>query len=150
MQLRVSVESASSEVLDSEIREIAVPDLTAPQTPIGTPAVYRARTVRELQQLKADAQASPTAAREFTRADRVFLRVPTYGDGAAAPTLTARLLNRAGQPMADLQVVKPAAGGAPEIDLSLTPLPPGEYLVEITAAGASGNAKELVGFRVTG
>ena len=34
--------------------EVTVPDLTAPTTALGTPAVFRARTVRELQQLKAD------------------------------------------------------------------------------------------------
>jgi hypothetical protein len=144
IQLRVSVESADAEVLDSEIREITVPDLTSPQAVIGTPAVYRARTVRELQQLKADAQATPTAGREFSRSDRVFLRVPVYGAGAAAPQLTARLLNRTGQTMSEL----PIADGA--IDLTLTSLPPGEYIVEITASRAGGDAKELVGFRIVG
>ena len=43
IQMRVSVEGTGSEVLDSETRELKVPDLTAPQA-IGTPAVFRART----------------------------------------------------------------------------------------------------------
>jgi hypothetical protein len=43
-----------------------------------------------------------------------------------------------------------AAGVVQEFDLSLTSLPPGEYVVEITATGDGGQAKELVGFRVTG
>jgi VWFA-related protein len=150
MQLRVSVESAASEVLDSEVREIVVPDLTTPQAAIGTPAVFRARTVRELQQLKADAQSSPTAAREFIRSDRVFMRVPTYGGGATGPTLTAKLLNRAGQPMSELPVGTAGANGTRDIDLTLSALPPGEYLVEISATGDGAAAKELVGFRVVG
>ena len=45
-QLRVSVEGTSAQVLDSETREISVPDLTSPQTALGTPEVFRARTVR--------------------------------------------------------------------------------------------------------
>jgi len=143
MQMRVSVESAGSEVLDSEVREIAVPDLTAPDTVIGTPAVFRARTVRELQQLKTDAQAAPTAAREFSRSDRVFVRVPVYGQN---PTVTARLLNRAGDAMSELPANAATGGATRDFDLTLSSLPPGEYLVEISTGGS----KELVGFRVLG
>jgi VWFA-related protein len=150
MQLRVSVEGASAEVLDSEVRDIVVPDLTSPQTAIGTPELFRSRTVREFQQLKSDVQATPTAGREFSRADRVFVRVPVYGPGTTPPKVTARLLNRAGQAMIDLTVGGSAAGVVQEFDLSLTSLPPGEYVVEITATGDGGQAKELVGFRVTG
>jgi hypothetical protein len=43
IQLRLSVEGAASEVLDAETREFAVPDLTSPQTALGTPEVFRAR-----------------------------------------------------------------------------------------------------------
>ena len=151
MQLRVSVEGASAEVIDSEVREIDVPDLTAAKTTIGTPAVYRGRTLPEFQKLKADPQAVPTASREFTRSDRVFIRVPAYAVGGAEPAVTARLLNRAGQPMSDLTVVAaPGASTVKDIDLSLAPLAPGEYLVEITVAGESDPIKELVGFRMTG
>jgi VWFA-related protein len=151
MQLRIAVESANAELIDSEVREIAVPDLTAPQTALGTPAVFRARTVREARQLKADPRAMPTAGREFSRTDRVFLRVAAYGPGTAPPAIGARLLNRTGQPINDLTVSAAAAAGAPQdIDLSLASLPPGEYLVEITASGAGEPVKELVGFRVTG
>src|SRR5262245_20970282 len=102
MQLRVSVESAGADVLDSEVREIAVPDLTAPQVVMGTPIVYRSRTVPDYQRLKADPQAMPTTAREFSRTERVFIRVPAYAPGTAAPKLTAKLLNRSGQSMGDL------------------------------------------------
>jgi VWFA-related protein len=144
MQLRVSVESAGSEVLDSEVREVAVPDLTAPDRVIGTPAVFRARTVRELQQLKTDAHAAPTATREFSRSDRVFVRIPVYGQN---PTLTAKLLNRAGDAMSELPVNATGGGSTRDVDLTLSSLPPGEYLVEISSGAGS---KELVGFRVLG
>ncbi len=152
IQLRLAVESAGAEVLDSEVRELTVPDLTAPDVVMATPEVFRARTVRELQQLKSDAKATPTAAREFSRSERVFVRIPTYGAGAGAPAITARLLNRSGQPMADLPVSAPMNGtdGPRDIDLALASLPPGEYLLEVTATGASAPVKELVGFRITG
>jgi VWFA-related protein len=149
MQLRLSVESADAQVIDSEVREITVPDLTS-QTALGTPKVFRVRTARELQQLKTDAKAVPTAAREFTRTERLLVRVPAYGPAATTPKLTARLLNRAGQAMNDLQVTAAASSDAPlEIEVALASLPAGEYLVEITAAGESGT-QQLIGFRVTG
>jgi len=150
MQLRVSVESAGADVLDSEVREIAVPDLTAPQVVMGTPIVYRSRTVPDYQRLKADPQAMPTTAREFSRTERVFIRVPAYAPGTAAPTLTAKLLNRSGQSMGDLTVASSAARpDCKDIELSLAPMPPGEYVVEITATGDGEPVKTLVGFRVT-
>jgi hypothetical protein len=137
-------------VLDHAVREVAVPDLTAPDLALGTPEVFRARTVPELRQLKADPKATPTAAREFSRTERVFVRINTYG--SPAPTVTARLLNRAGDAMADLPVT-PASNGdqsARDVDLTLAALPPGEYLVELTASGSAAPVKQIVGFRVTG
>ena len=59
MQLRVSVEGAGSQVLDTEMREIAVPDLTGAADAARHAGVFRARTARDFQQLKADADAVP-------------------------------------------------------------------------------------------
>jgi VWFA-related protein len=150
LQLRVAVEDASAQVLDSEIRDIVIPDLTAPETMLATPEIFRARTMPELQRLKADPQATPTAGREFRRTDRVFLRVSAFGPGAAPATIAAKLLNRAGQPIADLPIGRATTGDASEIDLALASLAPGDYLVEISATADGGNAKELIGFRITG
>jgi hypothetical protein len=150
MQLRVSVEGNTSQVLDSEVREITVPDLTSPQTVFGTPQVFRARTVREYQQLKTDPDAVPLATREFSRSDRVLIRVPAYGPGGTTPPLSVHLLNRAGQQMSELTVSPAVTPGEHQIDLPIASLAPGEYLVEIKASGEGGEAKELLGFRVTG
>jgi len=150
MELRVSVEGSAAEILDSEVRNITVPDLTSVQTTFGTPEVFRARTVREFQQLKADADAVPMPGREFSRTDRLLIRVPAYGPANTVPTLTARLLNRAGQPMADVPIVAPSGKGDPAIELPLAALAPAEYVLEIKATGDGGDAKELIGFRVTG
>jgi hypothetical protein len=78
----------------------------------------------------------------------VFVRVPVYGAGG--PSLSVHLLNRTGQPMSEVPVT---AATAPEtdsmFDVPLAGLAPGEYVIEIKASGDSGEAKELVGFRVT-
>jgi hypothetical protein len=148
MQLRLSVEGAGAGVIDSEIRDVVVPDLTKTQTALSTPTVYRARTPRELQQMKGDAQAIPATLREFSRTDRIFVRVAAYGAGG--PTLSAHLLNRTGQPMQELPITEPTAPVTESmIDLPLAGIAPGEYVLEIKATGEDGEAKELVGFRVT-
>jgi VWFA-related protein len=150
VQLRVSVEGPSAQVLDSETREISVPDLTSPQTALGTPEVFRARTVREQQQLKTDPDAIPVASREFSRTDRVLVRVPAYGPGGTTPAVAAKLLNRDGHPMSDVAVSASATPSARQMDLPLAGLAPGDYVLEITATGEGGEAKQLVAFRVTG
>jgi VWFA-related protein len=150
IQLRLSVEGSASEVLDAETREFTVPDLTSPQTALGTPEVFRARTLRDFQQLKGDLKAVPVPAREFSRSDRLLVRVPAWGPANSTPKLTARLLNRGGQAMSELPVAPAASPGAPfEIDMPLAGLAPGEYVLEVSAAGEGGEAKELVGFRVS-
>jgi len=122
------------------------------QTALGTPAVYRARTVRELQQLKADPDAAPAATREFSRSDKLFVRVPAYAAGGTTPQLTAHVLNRAGDPINELPVTPASPGGEPQIDLALSAFPPGEYILEIKPAGdgASSDSRELVAFRIVG
>jgi VWFA-related protein len=150
VQMRVTVEGSSASVLDTETREIAIPDLTSAQPTLGTPAVHRARTIPELNKLKADADAVPTAAREFTRMERLLIRVPTYGPGGTSPALKVHLLNRAGSAMNELQASPSPRAGEQQIEMPLAALPPGEYVIEIKAGDQAGDAKELLAFRVTG
>jgi hypothetical protein len=150
IQLRISVEGAASQVLDSETREISVPDLTSAQATMGTPSVLRARTAREFQQLKADGDAVPITGREFSRIEHLLVRVPAYGPGGTTPALRVHLLNRAGAPMNELKAEPAPRPGEQQIDLPLAALPPGEYVLEIKAGDADGDSTELVGFRVTG
>jgi VWFA-related protein len=151
VELRLTVEGANGAgTLDQEIRTIDVPDLTGPQVALSTPRVFRARTVPEFRTFANDPNAAPVAGREFSRTERLLIRFDAYGPGTEKPTATAALMNRTGQKMADIPVTPAAAGSGYQIDLSLNTVPPGEYLVEITAKGAGGDAKELVAVRVTG
>jgi VWFA-related protein len=144
LELRMSVEAAAGGMLDSEIRKIVVPDLTAPETAISTPRVHRARTAREFQAIAADPAAVPAVARDFSRTERLLIRFEPYGNA----TPTAVLMNRNGQKMADVPVAASPSPGTHQIDLSLAPIAAGEYLIEITAKGATGEAKELIPLRV--
>jgi VWFA-related protein len=149
IELRMTVEAAGSGgTLDSEIRDLTVPDFTAPQVALSTPRVYRARTAREFQTLAADGAAIPQPGREFFRTERLLIRFDSYGPGTEKPAVTAVLMNRAGQKMSDVQIAPGAAGTTHQIDLNLASFPSGEYLVEITAKGSGGEVKELVPFRL--
>jgi len=149
LELRMTVEGAGGGVLDQEIRNITIPDLTAARPAISTPRVYAARTPREFQAIAANAAAVPPANREFSRMMRLLIRFDSYGPGNEVPVPTAALLNNNGQKFTDVPVTAATAGGTHQIDMSLATIPPGEYVIEITVKGATGDsAKELVAFRV--
>jgi hypothetical protein len=150
LQLRMSVEGTRAQVLDTDTREVDVPDLTAPQVTLTTPAVYSARTARDFRTLMADPDAVPTADREFSRTERLLIRFDAYGPGYTVPAVTARLLNRTGQPMTDL-TAQPGEKYPQEhaIDLPLAGLAAGEYLIEIKAKGEAGEATEMIAIRIT-
>jgi hypothetical protein len=150
VELRLTVEGAAGGTLDSEIRNVDVPDFTTPQVSLSTPRLYRARTLPELRTITSDANAVPAAGREFSRTERVLIRFSAYAPGTERPEATAVLLNRGGAKMSDVPVTaSTAAGTTHEITLSLATIPAGEYLVEVTAKSAAGEAKTLIPFRVT-
>jgi hypothetical protein len=148
LELRISVHGRGADVVDTEVREMQVPDFTGPTVHLGTPAVHRAASAREFQAIRKDPQAMPTAGREFRRTDRLLIRFMALGPGGTAPAVSCRVLNRLGGAMADVPVSPPADETLYEIDLPLAGLVSGEYLVEIKVAGADSEAVELVPFRI--
>lgn len=153
LRLRMAVEGESGDgaPLDTEERDLTVPDLTSTDVTLGTPRLFVARNAREFQQIKADPSPTPAAAREFRRTQRLLVRVDAFGRPGSPVTVTARLLNRQGQPMADVPVAASESAGEPYVvDLPLASLAAGEYLLELSAAAEGHDpATELVAFRLT-
>jgi VWFA-related protein len=147
IQLRLVVEGPRGQVIDSVTRELTLPDFTAVQVSLATPQVFRARTPREIQNMKRSGEALPTAERSFSRTDRMFIRTSAYTPGDAAPAFSAQLLNRNGDRMADMPVQTPVPGSV-EIEFPLSNLAPGDYIIELTAKTDQGSAQEYVAFRV--
>jgi len=147
LQMRMNVEGEKGEVLDTAIRELTVPDYTQVQVSLGTPRLYRARTAREVQAIRANPASMPAVHREFSRAERLLVRVDGYAPGGVTPAVTGKLLNRAGTAMSDLPF-KAAADGVFETELPLSALAAGEYLIELTAQTESGKAQDTIAFRV--
>jgi len=151
--LEMALQSSSGTPLDTDYRGISVPNLRVSRPTLATPQVLRTRTARSFTETSQNAEAIPVASRTFSRTERLLIRVPAYGPNNIAPVVTARLLNRRGTPMRQLEVVDgPLPPGTIQFDLPLVSLAPDEYRVELVAANPTGNrdeAKELLPIRVT-
>lgn len=145
-QMRLSAENADGSVLDSDMLELTVPDFSQAAEQVGTPALLRARTHRDLQTVAANPTARPTAARAFSRTEKLLVRF-----ASSASTPVARLLNRDGKEMSALNVREAPAGGAftHEAEVPIASLPAGEFIVEVRASSAEDAARQLTGLRIT-
>jgi VWFA-related protein len=147
LDLRMLVENARGQVIDSVTQSFTVPDYARTQVSFSTPRLYRARTAREALLVRNNLDATPTTSREFSRGERLILRLDAYAAGGVKPEVTAKLLNRTGATMADVPIQ--ALDGKPyQIDFPLASLAAGEYLIQVNAKTASGTAQELIGFKV--
>jgi hypothetical protein len=145
--LTSAVEDSAGQRIDSDVRDVIVRDLRG-AVALGTPEVFRTRTARDLRELGADAVAAPVAAREFSRAEHLVIRVPAYA-GAQTPFVSATLVSPAKQAMRQLAVEQASASSSlAQVDLPLAGLASGEYSVSI-AAGDFAEAEEVVTIRVT-
>jgi VWFA-related protein len=147
MELEIGALDSSGEVLDRETRKLVVPSMGLGLT-MSTPEVFRGRTLPEWQSLSTDPRALPVIEREFRRTDRLLVRVAAQSAGGT-PVLSARMLNREGGEMSSLPVTSAGFGNLSQIDVPLSALPPGEFLIEVIAKEGAEQASSLVAFRVT-
>jgi len=151
LRLDLSVLGVSEQVIDDNVMTLVVPDFTAADLSLGSVMVFRAQNAFEMRQLRADPDPIPEAGREFRRTDRLLVRVEAYSQGSSEPNVAAKLLNRGGQSMADLPVQPSAVAASTYVlDLPLSSLAPGEYLIELTATVGDETDQQLLAMRVTG
>ncbi len=86
----------------------------------------------------------PVERREFTRAERLVVRAGIAG--SATPVVTAKLLSRVGQTLADLPVT--VADSVCEVRLTLAMLGQGDYIIELTGKTGDTAATQRIAFRV--
>lgn len=99
--------------------------------------------------MRAAAAPLPTTARTFSRAERFLLRFEAYGPGGATPTVTMRILNQGGGPVASMPPPTRLPSGGYESEIALGGFPPSDYLIEISADTNGDVAKTLLAVRVT-
>jgi VWFA-related protein len=146
--VQMAIEDATARVVDRDVRDLVVGGFPGPVT-IGSSEVFRARNAREYNVLASDPDAAPVASRQFSRTERLLIRVPVFSTGGA-PVVSARLVSGFGGAMRDL-AVSPVASRATQylVDLPLAALAVGAYTVELSARTPDGEAKDSLSFRVT-
>lgn len=168
LQIGLAIEGSAGEVLDRDRVEMDVPDYTTPDVVLSTPVFVRARNELEYRSLVDDWTAPPAVSRSFRRTERMLLRFQAYAPGGAVPEVQARLVNRAGEAIVPLDVLQPgsppagsespSAGAgdtasrpgpnAFQVPVAIPFLPPGEYLIELTATFGDGETTHLAAFRL--
>ena len=150
LDLRLTIEGDGTGTLDTEDRELVIPDLSAPEVMLSTPKVWFARNAREFTAITTGAPPAPTA----------VARLPPHGSVA-----DSRRRLHAGRRADDRHRAAAQSAGHQDdgcagdrrrgcgqtysIDLPLANLAAGQYLLEIT--GNSEGHKpvtELVAFRL--
>lgn len=145
VEVVATARNAAGDILDREVRAFAIPPAGGTALGLGTPIVLRARTPLEVKGLDAGT-ASAAATRDFVRTDRLRVRVTPFGSAARGATMTAALLGARGARLVDLPMR--ASGSYHEIDLPLTSIAQGEFLIRLEALSAGHKAEALVAFRV--
>jgi VWFA-related protein len=149
--LRVSftVRDAAGDVVDKETRTVAVPD-PASALSISTPALFRTQNALEYRTLDRGPSARAFPGREFARSDRLLIRFLVHGSAAAAAPVTAKILSQWGKDLAELPLTRPPQQASSyEIDLPLSTIARGEYLISVTAGAGAERVRAFVPIRVS-
>ena len=79
VQLDMTIFGERGDKLDVDARDLEVPNLKGP-TPLVLlpPVVLATRSAREFRDVTADLNAAPSPLREFSRTERLLIRVPAY------------------------------------------------------------------------
>ena len=148
VRLRLSAEGPGGQLIDSEEKEIVVPDYTKVGPTVTPPLVFRARNMREIQQIRQAPGALPTTVRQFARAEQLLIRFNAYGPAGTPPVVTIRLLNALGDTMSTVPTPQATAEGTYDVPLSLGGLATGNYIVEIESAAGEQKSRVLVGIKI--
>jgi VWFA-related protein len=149
LKLTITVLDDRGDLMDRDVRNIDVPDPSAAGLSISPPAVFRVQNALELRNLDRSASAMPYAGREFVRTDRLFVRFIVNGASAASARVTARMISQWGKDLAELPLTRRSPDQSQyEIDLPLSSVARGEYLIAINAGEGADAIRTFVPVRV--
>jgi VWFA-related protein len=151
LQFDLTILQADGSRLDTGAVDYEVPNVRGVTPVILPPQVLSAASAREFRDISANANAAPLPGREFRRTERLLLRVATFDPGGNTVRVSAKLINRLGVVLADLEPMPDEAGRTlTQFDLPLSRFAPGEYSIEVAAKSDAGMARELIRLRITG
>jgi VWFA-related protein len=150
LKVTATVQDGAGEVIDREVRTIEVPDPQGQTLSMSAPVLFRTQSALELRSLDRGPSAVPYPGREFVRTDRLHIRFSVYGATASTATVTARMISQWGKDLAALPLVARASADAPyDLDLPLSSVARGEFLIAITATSGSETVRAFVPIRIT-
>lgn len=149
VQLDFTIRDSAGEMIDREQRTVTVPDLGKTTLALTTPVVSRARSASEVRSLLSVPEPIAFAGREFSRSDRLLLRVAPYGTASTDAEITAQLVGPRGATLAELPIHAEGEGGGFRLDLPLSSLATGEFLIAIAARTAGERVEALVPLRIS-
>jgi VWFA-related protein len=150
LKVTMSAKDSEGQIIDREVRTLDVPDSASSRLWIDSPALFRTQNALEYRNLSRAPDAPPFPGREFVRTDRVILRFSVQGSAASGSTVGARIISQWGKDLSELPVVRRTPDGIHyEIDLPLSSVARGEFLIAITATAGSDTARALVPIRIT-
>ena len=146
LRLNFTVRDTAREVIDRVARIVVVPDSTGVAFGLTTPAVYRVRSAADMRAVMSE-QPPVHAGRDFDRTDRLLVRFATY-PALVDGRVSAALLSRAGAKLVELPVAADPERRGYTIDLPMSSIARGEYILSIEASRDAEHAEALVAIRV--
>ena len=148
VQVEFAIHDSEGEIIFREQRSITVPDPQKTALALSTPVLSRARSAAEYRALSAEEVPAAFAGRDFSRTDRVLLRVQPYGSAANEVEMTAQLVGPRGNTLADLPIQPADKGSGFELDLPLSSFATGDFVIAIVARTPADRVEALVPLRI--
>ena len=133
------------------LKTILAPDPPSAELAVEAPQLWSVRRPAELQAVLGPTPPPAITGREFSRVERLILRVDVTGKVAGEAVAVARLVGRGGVKLMDLPLTR-LSPDAPrwQIDLPLTSIARGDYVIAVEATRGPTRAYAYVPIRITG
>jgi VWFA-related protein len=147
VSFRMTVLAADGSMVDRWTDRLSVPDYADVAIALGTPRVYRTRTLNEARRFDGSTETAPTVSRQFSRTDRLVIDVP-WSARTGTPEVSVTLTSRDGRTLTTLPSAS-TDGGRARIVFPLVNLAPGTYVVRVDAAAGDDRATQQLAFTVS-
>jgi hypothetical protein len=116
------------------VATVLVPGTPSPALSVAAPALWVVRTPADLKRVHSDTPPAAYQGREFSRSERILMRIVVEGQRAATAAVSIGLIDRRGKRLTDLPFTRTPAGWL--LDLPLQSIARGEYLIGVEAEAA--------------
>lgn len=142
----VRVPRPNSEQQPAEVPTVLVPETPSPALSVAAPALWVVRTPADLKRVHSDTPPASYAGREFSRSERILMRIVVEGQLAATASVSIGLIDRRGKRLTDLPFTRTPAGWL--LDLPLQSIARGEYLIGVEAEAEGQHSMAYVPIRI--